>query len=75
VLAGILEWEKNNLFGNVAFMSYGFFWISLVITFSWPTNAEVKAADGNALGTYMLIWGIFSFGMWIATLKKSPYAL
>jgi succinate-acetate transporter protein len=63
------------MFGNIAFMSYGFFWISLVIIFTWPTSATVKATDMNGLGTYMLIWGIFSFGMWIATLKKSPYAL
>jgi succinate-acetate transporter protein len=75
VLAGILEWEKNNLFGNIAFMSYGFFWISLVITFTWPVTPEVKATSETALATYMLIWGVFSFGMWIATLKKSPYAL
>ena len=30
VIAGILEYKKNNTFGMTAFISYGFFWISLV---------------------------------------------
>src|ERR1035441_9192015 len=30
VLAGIMEWKKNNTFGTTAFISYGFFWLSLV---------------------------------------------
>ena len=30
IIAGIMEWKKNNTFGSTAFVSYGFFWISLV---------------------------------------------
>src|SRR6202000_2623259 len=30
VIAGIMEWKKNNPFGTTAFTSYGFFWLSLV---------------------------------------------
>src|SRR5580658_8299334 len=30
VIAGIMEWKKNNTFGTTAFISYGFFWLSLV---------------------------------------------
>ena len=28
VIAGIMEWKKNNMFGMVTFGSFGFFWIS-----------------------------------------------
>src|SRR3984885_8865514 len=30
VIAGIIEARKNNIFGLLAFTSYGFFWLSLV---------------------------------------------
>jgi len=30
IIAGIMEFKKGNTFGMVAFVSYGFFWISLV---------------------------------------------
>ena len=30
VIAGIMEWKKNNTFGTTAFTSYGLFWLSLV---------------------------------------------
>src|ERR1700679_1345083 len=30
VIAGIMEWKKNNPLGTVAFTSYGFFWLSFV---------------------------------------------
>ena len=29
VIAGIMEWKKNNTFGTTAFISYGIFWLSL----------------------------------------------
>ena len=32
VIAGIMEFKKNNTFGATAFPSYGFFWLSLVGT-------------------------------------------
>src|SRR5512136_2705836 len=30
IIAGIMEWKKNNTFGTTAFTSYGLFWLSLV---------------------------------------------
>jgi uncharacterized protein len=36
IIAGIMEWKKNNTFGTVAFISYGFFWISLVFVILMP---------------------------------------
>ena len=30
IIAGVLESKKNNTFGMTAFISYGFFWLTLV---------------------------------------------
>jgi succinate-acetate transporter protein len=30
IIAGMMEWKKNNTFGTTAFTSYGLFWLSLV---------------------------------------------
>ena len=30
VIAGIMEWKKKNTFATTAFISYGFFWLTLV---------------------------------------------
>src|SRR5512143_834245 len=29
VIAGVMEWRKNNTFATTAFISFGFFWIAL----------------------------------------------
>jgi succinate-acetate transporter protein len=72
LVAGLLEWKRGNLFPFIAFTSYGCFWISFILIFSWPATGK---PDTNALGCYTFIWGVFSFGMWIATLKKAPWGL
>src|SRR5208282_4158766 len=36
VIAGIMEWKKNNTFGTTAFISYGMFWLSLVALVVMP---------------------------------------
>lgn len=75
IIAGIMEHKRGNLFAMIAFMSYGFFWWSLVITVALPTTYTNKA-DHKAMGCYLFIWGIFSFMMFVATiLKKLPIVL
>src|SRR3979411_1487180 len=32
IIAGIMEWKKNNTFAATSFISYGFFWWSLVVS-------------------------------------------
>ena len=36
VIAGVMEFKKNNTFGATAFTAYGFFWISLVMIWLLP---------------------------------------
>ncbi len=36
IIAGIMEWKKNNTFGTTAFTSYGLFWLTLVALLVLP---------------------------------------
>jgi succinate-acetate transporter protein len=67
VLAGILAYFRGNTFATVAFLSYGSFWLSFV--------AYVHLFGGSAppgfVGWYLLVWGVFTFYMWIASFRHS----
>ena len=69
IIVGVLEWKKNNLFGMMAFSSYGFFWLSLVALIILPKLGLGVAATPFAMGFYLSVWGLFSFGMFYATLN------
>ena len=68
VIAGTMEWKKNNTFGTTAFISYGFFWLTLVGLIVLP-KLGLEAPDKNAMGFFLLMWGIFTFVMFFGTLK------
>ena len=70
-----MEWKKGNTFAFIAFISYGFFWQSLIFLNIMKTLKIAGAPDGNAMGFYCLIWGVFTLGMWIATWKITNRAL
>jgi len=69
IIAGIMEWKKNNTFGMTAFISYGFFWISLVGLLLMPVFGWSAAVPKEALVSFLLVWGLFSFVMFLITLK------
>lgn len=69
VIAGILESKKNNTFGMTAFISYGFFWLTLVGLILMQKWEWIPATNKDALGTYLLVWGIFTGLLFIGTLK------
>ena len=75
IIAGILEYKKGNTFGVTAFTSYGLFWLSFVGILVIPALIPSVTAPGDtAMGWYLFMWGLFTFMMFIATLKK-PKAL
>jgi len=75
VIAGILEYRKGNTFGVTAFTSYGLFWLSLVGLIVIPDFIPgVMAPGSTAMAAYFFMWGLFTFMMFISTLKK-PKAL
>ncbi|HLX94660.1 MAG TPA: acetate uptake transporter [Verrucomicrobiae bacterium] len=69
VIAGAMEWKKNNTFGTTAFTSYGMFWLTLVGLVLLPKTGAVGAPDGNAMASYLVCWGIFTGVMFIGTLR------
>ncbi|MCK5824849.1 MAG: acetate uptake transporter [Ichthyobacteriaceae bacterium] len=73
VIAGIMESGKGNTFGFTAFTSYGFFWMSLVAIWIMPSMGldKAQAPTAASMGYYLMFWGIYTFGMFIATLKKN----
>ncbi len=71
VIAGIMEWKKNNSFGLTAFTSYGFFWLTLVGLIVMPKLGWIPAASENGMVAYLIIWGIFTLCLFFGTLRIS----
>jgi len=71
ILAGVMEWKKGNTFGTVAFTSYGLFWLTLVGLVMIPVmpGFGAFATSNTAFGWYLFMWGVFTFVMFLGTLK------
>lgn len=69
IVAGILESKKNNTFGMTAFISYGFFWLTLVGLIVLPKWNLVAAPSANGMVAYLIMWGIFTGLLFIGTLR------
>lgn len=68
-VAGVLEYPKGNTFGFVAFCSYGAFWWTFALLIKFMDVGAVAKAGG--VGWYLLVWGVFSFVMWIGTFRTN----
>jgi hypothetical protein len=68
VIAGIMEWKKGNTFATTAFISYGFFWLSLVALVGLP-KLGFTATDDVGMSAYLAIWGVFTGVMFIGTFR------
>lgn len=71
IIAGIMESKKNNTFGMTAFISYGFFWLTLVGLIVMPKLGWVAAASEQAMVAYLIVWGIFTGLLFFGTLVIS----
>ena len=72
IIAGIMEWKKGNTFGTAAFTSYGLFWLTLVALWLLPvtgTTTAIAATSKGAAAAYFFMWGLFTFVMFIGTLR------
>ena len=70
VIAGIMEWKKGNTFATTAFISYGFFWLSLVVLVVLPKIIPTVAATNDAaMAAYLAMWGVFTGVMFLGTLR------
>ena len=71
VIAGIMEWKKNNTFGTTAFISYGFFWLTLVALLVLPKLGLAAPTSNIAMVSFLGMWGFFTLLLFIGTLKLS----
>ena len=69
VIAGIMEWRKGNTFAATAFISYGFFWLSLVSLIVLTKLGWGAASNDAAMAAYLAMWGLFTLVMFIGTLR------
>src|SRR5438094_3393545 len=69
IIAGIMEWRKGNTFAATAFISYGFFWLSLVTLIVLAKLGWSAASDEKAMAAYLVMWGLFTAVMFIGTLR------
>lgn len=71
VIAAIMEFKKDNIFGATAFGSFGLFWFTLAFLLIMPAMGWGEAPETAAMVSYLIMWGIFTGVMFIATLKLS----
>ncbi len=71
LLAGMWEFKNNNTFGATAFSSFGAFWISLFVFDQFLSGSVPAVHLGDAVGLYLIAWGIFTTYMWVASLRVS----
>lgn len=75
LIAGLMEFRTGNNFGFCAFTGYGAFWISLCLMVIFGKNAELVKAyptlafTGTDLGFFLVAWTIFTFILFIASMK------
>ncbi|HAX90673.1 MAG TPA: hypothetical protein DCY07_00490 [Rhodospirillaceae bacterium] len=69
IIVGIMEWKKGNTFATTAFTSYGLFWLTLVGLILLPkTDLGIVAPEKDmSMALYLLMWGIFTLGMFKGT--------
>lgn len=73
IIAGVMEWRKNNTFGTLAFTSYGAFWLTLVglwlLPSIFPDNPVAASPSDTAMAWFFVAWGVFTGYMFVGTLK------
>jgi succinate-acetate transporter protein len=71
LIAGVLEFKTGNTFGMVAFTSYGLFWWWFAFL-KWTVGAGwLVAPPASAMAVTLLMWGIFTFLLWLVTFRLS----
>jgi uncharacterized protein len=66
-IAGVMEFPRGNTFGTVAFLGFGAFWWSFALFVAF-LHGKVPEAF---VGWYLLVWGVFTFYMWIGSLRTN----
>jgi succinate-acetate transporter protein len=70
VITGLFEMRKGNTFGFTAFSSYGAFWLFYALLVLLKSIGIINP-PAIAIGTALVLWGMFTFYMWIPTLTMN----
>jgi succinate-acetate transporter protein len=68
IIVGWWEGKTGSTFGFVAFSSYGAFWLYFAFLKIFIAIGLISV-DLVAQGTVLVLWGFFTFYMWVASLK------
>ena len=72
IIAGIMEFRTGNVFGATAFTSYSAFWWWFALLILLGNNKLLDLSGATpAIGLCLLLWGVFTFGLWISTFRLS----
>ncbi len=71
IFAGVFEWQKKNTFATTAFISYGFFWLTLAGIITFPILGLAAAPSQFAMGAYLGMWGLLTLVLFIGTFRIS----
>ncbi|MEN3929677.1 acetate uptake transporter [Microvirga sp. W0021] len=69
VIAGIMSYRNGDTFGTTSFTSYGFFWLTLCFIWMLPSMGATGVTESAFMGIYLAMWGVFTFFLFIGTLK------
>lgn len=71
LIVSAMEFKNGNTFGTVAFGLYGIYWISDILILIFAKLGWGTAPDTNSIAIFYFIWGLFTVGIFIGTLKLS----
>ncbi|MDX9708611.1 MAG: acetate uptake transporter [Trichloromonas sp.] len=71
IVVGLMEWQKQNVFGAITFVSFGLFWLSLVGLLVLPEAGLGTPPQGMILSAYLLFWWAFSALLLASAVKVS----
>lgn len=71
LLAGMWAFAERNSFAAAAFSGYGAFWLSFWLLNTVFVKQIPKADQAGAEELYLILWGIFTFYLWIASFRVS----
>jgi uncharacterized protein len=71
IAVGLTEWKREHPFGAVVFVAYGLFWLSLVALLVLPQLGLGEKPQPGAMVAYLVIWGLFTIGFFVASLGQN----
>lgn len=69
LLSGIAELKRQNGFGSLIGLGYGFYWLALSAFLYVPHGPE-RSSNPHLLASYIVMWGLFTSILFLGTLLQ-----